>query len=107
VSARGGAQLGAIAGLLFSAISAIFASLVVIVLQAGGEARRQMLEAFQQAASASKDPQMQSALEFFKAPEGLAVKVVAGVALVAVLSISIGSLAGAMTGALLGRRNKP
>ncbi|MGB8988545.1 MAG: zinc ribbon domain-containing protein [Candidatus Sulfotelmatobacter sp.] len=107
VSARGGAQLGAIAGVLFSAISAIVAFLVVIVLQAGGEARQQMLEAFQQAASASKDPQMQSALEFFKAPEGLAVKVVAGVALVAVLSIGIGSLAGAMTGALLGRRNKP
>ncbi len=107
VSARGGAQLGAIAGLLFSAVSALFASLVVMVLQAGGEARQQMLEAFQQAASASKDPQMQSALEFLKAPEGLAVKVMAGVALVAVLSIGIGSIAGALTGAFLSRRNRP
>lgn len=105
-NARSGAQLGALGGLLFSAISGVFAALVVVLLQAGGEVRQQMIDGLQQVASRSNDPQMQAALEFLKTPEGLAVKVMAGVALVAVLSIAVGGVAGALTASLLGRRNR-
>lgn len=105
-NASSGAQLGAISGLLFSAILAIFATLIVVILQAGGDVRQQMIEALQQVASRSTDPQIQSALDVLKRPEGLGAKLTQGVAILSVLSIALGSLAGALTGLFLGRRNR-
>jgi hypothetical protein len=66
-----------------------------------------MLEALQQAAARSSDPQVQAAFDRLKTPEGLAVMLVLGLIVLFVISIVASSLAGALTGAVFGRRNRP
>lgn len=107
VDAGSGAQLGAISGLLFSAISAVFAALALALLQAGGPVRQGMLDAFQQLATRSNDPQVQAALELLKRPEGLAGKMMDGLAVLIVFSVAAGCVAGALTGVFLSRKSRP
>jgi len=107
VTARSGAQLGAVAGLLCSGIIAIFSAIAFAVLRSGGQVRQQVLEALQQVASRSNDPQVQATLDLLKNPEGLAGKLVLATVGFLLLSVAAGSLAGALTGAFLGRRNRP
>lgn len=107
VNARSGAQLGAVCGLLFFGISAIFETLRVALFHTGGQVRQKMLEALQQAASRTTDPQVQAAFDRLKTPEGLAAMLILGMVVLFVVSIAAGSVAGALTGAFLGRRNRP
>jgi hypothetical protein len=104
VDARSGAKLGAVCGILFFGISVFFETLAVAVFHAGGQIRQKMLEALQQAASRSGDPQVQAAFETLKTPEGIALMLVFGIAVLFVVSIAAGSISGALTGAFLGRR---
>lgn len=107
VTARSGAQLGAVCGLFFFAVSAILESLAVALFHTGGQVRQKILEALQQAASRSSDPQVQAAFDRLKTPEGLAAMLIVGLVILFVVSIVAGSIAGALTGAVLGRRNRP
>ncbi len=107
VNARSGAQLGAVCGLLFFGVSAIFESIAVALFHTGGQVRQKMLDALQQAASRSSDPQVQAAFDRLKTPEGLAAMLILGLVVLFVVSIAAGSIAGALTGAVLGRRNRP
>ena len=106
VDARAGAQLGAVTGLLSSGIFAIFFAIFLAVLQSGGQARQQMIEALQQVASRSHDSQVQAFLDLLKTPEGLAAKLIVGMVGFLLISVAAGSVAGALTGAFLGRRNR-
>jgi hypothetical protein len=106
VNARSGAKLGAVCGVLFFGISAIFETLAMALFHTGGQIRQKMLEALQQAASRSGDPQVQAAFETLKTPEGIAVMLVFGLAVLFLVSIAAGSIAGALTGAFLGRRKR-
>ena len=106
VNARTGAQLGAVTGLLSSGVSAVFFAIFMAVLQAGGQVRQEVIERLQQLASRSNDPQVQATLDLLKTPEGLA-KLVLGVIGFFLISIAAGSIAGALTGAFLARRNRP
>jgi hypothetical protein len=106
VDARSGAQLGAVAGLLCSAVFAVFSAIVFAVLQAGGQIRQQLLEGLQQVASHSNDPQMQAALDLLKKPEGLAAKLMLGMAGFLLISVAAGSIGGALTGVFFGRRKR-
>jgi hypothetical protein len=105
--ARSGAQLGAVTALFSSGVLAIFSGIVFALLQAGGQTRQQLLDALQQVASRSNDAQMQAALDLLKQPEGLAAKLIIGMVGLFLVSVAAGSLAGALTGAFLGRRNRP
>jgi hypothetical protein len=107
VNTRSGAKLGAVSGVLFFGISALFETLAVTLFHTGGQIRQKMLEALQQAASRSSDPQVQAAFETLKTPEGIALMLVFGIAVLFVVSIAAGSIAGALTGAFLGRRKRP
>ena len=107
VNARSGAQLGAATGLLSSAVFAVFLAILLTLLQAGGQVRQQMIEALQQVASRSHDPQVQATLDLLRTPEGLAAKLILGMAGFLLISIVAGSVAGALTGAFLGRRKRP
>jgi uncharacterized membrane protein YczE len=107
VSARSGAQLGAVTGLLSSAVFAVFFVIFLAVLQAGGQFRQQIIEALQQVASRSPDPQIQATLDLLKTPEGLAGKLILGMVGLFFISVAAGSIAGALTGAFFGRRNRP
>jgi hypothetical protein len=104
VNARSGARLGAVCGALFFGISAIFEALATAVFRTGGELRQKMLEALQQAASRSSDPQVQAAFDQLKTPEGIAFVMIFAMIVLFVFSIAAGALSGALTGAFLGRR---
>jgi hypothetical protein len=106
VNARSGAQLGAVCGALFFAISAIFEALATAVFRTGGELRQKMIEGLQLAASRSSDPQVQAAFEQLKTPEGIALMMIFGMLVLLVFTIAAGALSGALTGAFLGRRNR-
>ncbi len=107
VNARSGAQLGAVSGFLFFGISAVLETFAVALFHTGGQVRQKMLEALQQAASRSTDPQVQAAFDRLKTPEGMAAMLVLGLVVLFLVSIAAGSLAGALTGAVLGRRKRP
>ena len=107
VNARSGAQLGAVCGVLFFGIAAVLETLAVALFHTGGEVRQKMLEALQQAASRSSDPQVQAAFDRLKTPEGIALMLVLGLVVLFVISIAAGSVAGALTGAFIGRRKQP
>jgi hypothetical protein len=107
IDARAGAQLGAVTGLLSSAVFTVLFAIILAVLQSGGQARQQMIEAFQQLASNSHDSQVQAFLDLLKTPEGLAAKLIVGMVGVLLISVAAGSVAGALTGAFLGRKNRP
>jgi hypothetical protein len=106
-NARSGAQLGAVTALLSSGVIAILSGIAYAILQSGGEIRQQALDALQQVASRSNDPQMQATLDLLKKPEGLAPKLILAMVGFFLISVAAGSIAGALTGAFLGRRNRP
>jgi hypothetical protein len=107
LTARSGAQLGAVCGLFFFGISAVFETLAVALFHTGGQVRQKMLEALQQAASRTTDPQVQAAFDRLRTPEGLAAMLILGMVVLFLVSIAGGSVAGALTGAFLGRRKRP
>jgi hypothetical protein len=107
VDARRGAQLGAVTAFFSSGVLAIFSAIVFALLQSGGQVRQQALDALQQVASRSNDPQMQATLDLLKKPEGLAAKLILATVGFFVISIAAGSIGGALTGAFFGRRKRP
>jgi hypothetical protein len=106
VNARSGAKVGAVCGILFFAMAAAFESIAMALFHTSGEIRKRMLEALQQAASRSNDPQVQAAFEHLKTPEGIALMLVFGMIFLFLLSIMAGGLSGALTGAFLGRKKR-
>jgi hypothetical protein len=106
VNARAGAKLGALCGVWFFGISAMFETVAVSVFHTGGQIREKMIEALQQAASRTSDPQVQAAFETLKTPEGMALLLIFGLAFLFLVSIAAASVAGALTGTFLGRRKR-
>ncbi len=100
------AGLGALGGLLWFAMSAIFETLAVIFLHQGPELRSQLLTKIQQAASQANDPQVQAIFERFKSQGGLEFLMLTGLFFALLVSIALGGLGGALGGAILGRRDK-
>jgi hypothetical protein len=107
VTPRSGAKVGAVTGAFFFAVSAVFESLAMALFHTGEQVRQKMLEALQQAASRSNDPQVQVAFDRLKTPEGLALMLVLGLVVLFAVSIAAGGLAGALTGGFIGRKNRP
>jgi hypothetical protein len=106
VNARSGAKLGAACGVLFFVIATLLESVAMAVMHTSGQVREKLVEALQQAAARSNDPQVQAAFEQFKTPQGIALMMVLGVVVLFVISIAAGSVAGALTGAVLGRKRR-
>jgi hypothetical protein len=106
IDARSGAQLGAVTGILSFAVFAVFFVVFLAVLQSGGQARQQMIDAMQQVAARSHDPQVQAFLDLLKTPEGLVAKLIVGMVGFLIISVAAGGVAGALTGAFLGRKNR-
>ena len=105
-SAASGAKIGAVVGLLSSGVLGLCFSLTASLLRAGGETQQQMMAALQQFASRAGDPEVQATLDRLNTPEGLN-KMVWVMLAFCMFSIVAASLAGALTGALLGRRKGP
>jgi hypothetical protein len=103
LSAGAGTRLGALSGLIGSAVFAVLATLGILISHKGPWLREKMLESIQEAAARSSDPQAQQAVEFFKTPQGLATSLIVGAIFVFIAFVVL-SAAGGAIGALVTRK---
>jgi hypothetical protein len=89
--------IGFVMFLLFTAISAT-------VLGRGSQMRQALQQAVEQSASRTTDPQAQPMLDFLRTPQGLALVMIAGIAVAFVAFLIFTSLGGAIGAALIRRR---
>ena len=106
ITAGMGAKLGALSGTLGFGIFAVFTAVQLLVFHSGGELRAAMLEAIQQSAARSADPQAQQLLEYLKSPAGLALMMGVGLAFMLVIFLIFSSLGGALGAVLLRRKGR-
>jgi hypothetical protein len=106
IKAGAGARLGAVSGLLCFGMSAVLESLALAIFHKGAALRAKMLEAIQQAASRTTDPQTVALLDYLKSPAGMAVMMVFVLIFAFVAFMVLASLGGALGGILLGRANR-
>jgi hypothetical protein len=107
VDARSGAKIGALTSLLSYSVFAVCFLVFLAILQSGGPARQQLIDALQQIRTPAHDPQVQAFLDLLNSPDGLAAKLAVGMVGFLLISVAAGSVAGALTGAVLGRRPRP
>ena len=101
-----GARLGALCGLFCSGMTAILEAFRVLVFRETDEIRRSMLDAIQQQATRYSDPQYQAGLDFMRSPAGLIFMMVCLLFFAFLLFLVLGTLGGALGGAILGRRGR-
>jgi hypothetical protein len=107
IKAGAGARLGALSGLLWFATSAVLGALRVLLMHEGPEIRKTLLQMLDQTASRTNDPQAIAMLDRFKSPDGLEFLMVLSLILGFFIAIALGAAGGALSGSVLGRRNKP
>ncbi len=107
IKASAGAGLGALAGLLWFAMSSVIEALVVLVFHKGAELRTALLTKIQEAASQTSDPQILTMFERFKTQAGLEFLMLAGLVCAFLASIVLGGFGGVLGGFILGRRKRP
>jgi len=101
-----GAKLGAVSGALGFAMFALFTAVEILVFHSGSEINAAMLQAVNQAAARSSDPQAQQALEYLKSPQGLALVVAMGLVVMFLAFLIFSSIGGAIGAALLRGKNR-
>lgn len=106
IKAGAGARLGAVSGLLCFGMSAVLEALALLIFHKGAVLRDKMLEAIQQAASHTTDPQAVAMLDYLKSPAGMAVMMVFVLIFAFFAFVVLSSLGGALGGILLGRANR-
>lgn len=106
VKAMAGAGLGALAGLLWFAMSSILGALAVIFLHQGPDLRNMLTAKIQQLSSQTSDPQVLAMFDRFKTPAGLEFLMLTSLFFAFLAAIVLGALGGALGGAIFGRRGK-
>lgn len=101
-----GARLGAVSGVFGFSIFAVLTAIEVLVFHSGGQLRAALLQAVQQSASRTSDPQAQQVLDYLKSPPGLALVMGLGFIIMFVISLILSSAGGAVTAVLLRRRQR-
>ena len=101
-----GARLGALSGALGFGIFAIFTAIEMLIFRSGGQLRDALLQAIQQSAARSSDPQAQQVLEYLKSPQGLALMMVLGFIMMGLAFLIFSSLGGALAAALMRRKDR-
>jgi len=101
-----GAKLGALSGMFGFGIFCIFTALEVLVFHTGSQLRTALLEAVQQSAARTADPQAQQVLEYLKSPAGLTLVMAMGLIVMLVFFLLLSTAGGAITAALLRRSEK-
>ena len=107
IKAAAGAGIGALAGLLWFAMSSVFEALIVIFFHKGPELRSALIAKLQELSSQTSDPQVLSMFERFKTPGGLEFLMLASLVFAFLASIVLAAVGGALGGAVLGRRDRP
>ena len=101
-----GARLGAASGALGFGIFAIFTAVEVLVFHSGGDLHTALIQAVQQSAYRTSDPQALQLLEYLKSPPGLALVMAAGFAVMLAAFLVFSTIGGAVGAFLLRRKNR-
>jgi hypothetical protein len=102
-----GARLGAVSGAFGFGMFAVLTSIEMIISpRSGDEMRAQLLEALQQSASRTSDPQAQHMLEYFRTPPGLVLMMIIGLIFMFIAFVLLSALGGALGTALLGKKER-
>jgi hypothetical protein len=105
VSARAGARLGALCGVVCSGMTAILLPLRVAILHEGGAIRDTLLDLIRQSATRYPDQQFQAALDFWRSSAGLGILLACMAIFGVVVLVILGAIGGALGGVMLGRRS--
>lgn len=106
IKASTGMKMGAVSGLFSFGMVAIIEAVVVAASHSGQQVRNKMLEAIQQAASRTSDPQAQVVFDYFRSPAGMAVMMIFLFFFALILFVLMGGLGGALGGLFFGRRER-
>lgn len=101
-----GARLGAVSGVLGFGIFAVFTAIEMLVFHSGGQLRAALLEAIEQQALHTSEPQAQQYLTYLKSPPGLALVMALGLVAMFFIFLIFSSLGGTLAAALLRRRER-
>lgn len=101
-----GAQIGAASGLFCFGMAAIIEAVAVALFHSGGQIRSKMLEAIQQAASRTSDPQAQQVFDYFKSPPGMAVMMIFVIFFALISFVLLGGIGGSLGGVFFSRRDR-
>jgi len=101
-----GARLGVVSGALGFVMFVILTALEMSVFRSSAELRAVLLDAVQQSAARSADPQAQQVLEYLKTPQGMALVIGLGLLVVLAIFLSLSSLGGALGAALMRRKHR-
>jgi hypothetical protein len=101
-----GAKLGAVSGIIGFGMFSILMAMDLLVRRSGGELRAALLQAVQQSAARSPDPQVQQVFEYFKTPAGLALIIVMGLVVTFVIFLVLSAAGGALGAVLLRRKQR-
>jgi hypothetical protein len=102
-----GARLGVVGGALGFGMFAVVTSIEMIISHSGDQLRAQLLDALQQSASRTSDPQAQQMLDYFRTPPGLVLIMIMGLVLMFIAFVVFSAIGGALGAALLRRRDIP
>jgi hypothetical protein len=91
-----GVRLGALSGLFGFGIFGAFSALETAVFHSGGELRSALMQAIEQAASRTTDPQAQQMLQYLRTPQGLEVVMILGLIVMFFLFVILSSLGGVL-----------
>jgi hypothetical protein len=101
-----GARLGAVSGVIGFGMAAVLLAVSVALFRTGGELRTLLLDAIQQQAARNPTPEAQQVLSFFKSPEGFAVIMIVGLAMMFLAVLIFSSIGGALGASLLRRKDR-
>lgn len=102
-----GFRLGALSGLLGYGIFLILAAVQLAVSHGQNELRDAMIDAVHRQQERNPDPQARQMLDYFLTPHGLMLMMVLGLVLMGVLFIALSGAGGAVSAALLRRKDPP
>jgi len=100
-----GGKLGALSGLVGFGIFTVFAA-VVTLLSGTERLRATLLEAVNQSASRTADPNALQAFEYFKTPAGLAIILILGLFFLLVMFLIFSTVGGVLGAAWIRRRRR-
>lgn len=104
ITAKIGARLGAMAGLMGFVIFALLSLVQMLALRGTGQLQAALQEALKTSAAHSGNPEAQQLMQQFLTPEGMRTLIILGIILMLVLFVVLSSLGGAFAAAVSGKR---
>jgi len=106
-SPRMGFRIGSLTGLFGFLIFVVLTAVETVAFHAQNELRDAMMQAIRQAQARSADLQARQMLDYFLTPQGLAIMMIFGFIFICILFALLSGIGGALSAALLRRKDPP